>query len=135
MHAAAAEHRENRSGIGGADDRADQQALNQREIEDPHGEQADDGAGDEHAECGEGERRTKTDPEGLEAGTQPAIEKDHGQREMADQEGQRVIVELDTQNTVFAGQHAQPEEDQQQRQAHHRGDAACHDTQSDKEAG
>ena len=58
---------------------------------------------------------------------QAAVEQDQAERHGADGIGQPHVVELDAADAGFAGQHADQEEDQQQRRAEAQRDQARHD--------
>src|SRR5262245_25778701 len=60
---------------------------------------------------------------------QAAVEQDEGQRDRTDRIGDTDVIELDTAGPVFAGQHADQEEDQQQ------GRAKAHRDQARQDAG
>src|SRR5690606_22234580 len=113
----AVEQVEHHGGVGGTDDGADQQAFEQRQVEQPGGGNAGQAGGGHHAEGGQRQGRPQGDAEGGGAGAHAASEQDDRQRQVADQVGQRVVVEDDAADAVDAGQHAHGQEDHQHRNA------------------
>ncbi|SPX52572.1 Uncharacterised protein [Klebsiella pneumoniae] len=108
---------EYRGGVGGTDNGADQQPLQQIEIEQPGGGHAGQTGGDHHTDGGERQRRPQGDAERADPGTHAAVEQDHRQREVADQISDGVIAEDDAAGAIDAGQHADRQEDHQDRNA------------------
>ena len=114
----AAQQREHRGAVGRGDDRADQQALERREAEQPRGGQAGDDRGDQRARQREPDRRPQHRPDLAPAGGQPALEQDQGERDHADRLGEVGVVELDQAEAVGADRHAQAEEQHEAGQPH-----------------
>ena len=110
VQALAAEQREHRRGIGGADDGADQQALDQVQVEQPGGDHAGQAGGDQHADRGQRQGRPQRHAEARHPGAQAAVEQDHGECQVAHQVGGRVVVEDDA-ATIDPGNHADREDD------------------------
>ncbi len=123
----AAQQREHRRGVGGADDGADQQALDQAQVEQPGGDHAGQPGGDQHAHRGQRQRRPQRHAEARHPGAQAAVEQDDRKRQVAHQVGGRVIVEDDA-ATVHARDHADGEDDDQDGDAQARGQRADQDT-------
>ncbi len=128
-HPAAVEQREDGGGVGRADDRAQQQAELPVDLQHPGGEQADQPGGQQHAHGGQRQRRPQRDAEGFVPGPQSAIEQDHGQRQIADQEAEPGIGEADSARPVHPGQHADQQEYQQERHADARREGADDDAE------
>ncbi|MCY1415863.1 hypothetical protein D9M71_313590 [compost metagenome] len=116
VQAFAAEQREHCSGVGGADDRTDQQTLNQAQVEQPGGNQAGEGGGDHHPDRGQRQRRPQRHAEACHPRTQATVKQDDGQCQVAHQVGGWVIVEDDA-ATIDTGDHADGEDDDQNRDA------------------
>ncbi|MNZ72692.1 hypothetical protein D3C78_910790 [compost metagenome] len=133
VEALAVEQVEHHGGVGGGDDGADQQAFEQLEVEQPGGGQAGQPGGDHHADGGQRHRRPQGDAEGGHPGAHAAVEEDHRQRQVADQVGQRVVVEDDAADAVDAGEHAHGEEDHQYRDADARRERADQDADADQQ--
>ena len=121
------EQEEHRRRIGGGDDGAEQERLDRGEVEHRPGGQAGDRRGHEHAEGREQERGDEHAAEGREPGPEPAVEEDHRKRPRSHEIGHAVVVEADAARPVLAGEHADDEEDQEQRGAEARGDQAGED--------
>ena len=103
---------ENRSGIGGGDNGADQQGDQPVQVEHPPGNDCRSARrqGDTHG--GQHHGGFQANPEGIHAGTHTAVEQDNAQSQVGDQEGEFHIIELDTPGPVLAHQHAYHQEDQ-----------------------
>ncbi len=127
VQALAPEQREHCRGVGGADDGADQQALDQAQVEQPGGDQAGEGGGDHHADGGQRQRRPQRHAEARHPRAQAAVKQDHGQRQVAHQVGGRVVVEDDA-ATIDPGDHADGEDDDQNRDAQARRQRTDQDT-------
>src|SRR5690606_33523108 len=84
MGSAVVEQGEHGGGIGGADNRAQQNTHQQRQIQQPGGEQAAEPCGDHHPKGGKRQGGPEANPEILDLGAQPAVEQDNGQRQVAD---------------------------------------------------
>ena len=112
-HAGALDHIEDRGGVGGADDAAQQQAQAPVHVHQPGGEGAHQRGGQHHAHGGQAERRLQRQAEGGQPGAQAAVEQNNRQGDVADHIGQREIIELNAADTVFAGHHAHHQEHQQ----------------------
>ena len=112
----AAEQREHRGGVGGADNRADQQALNDVEVKQPGRGHASETGGNQHPHRGQRQRRPECHAKTRHPGAQAAVEQDHGQGEVAHQVGGRVVIEDDA-AAVDAGDHAHGQDDHQDRNA------------------
>ncbi|MNJ15746.1 hypothetical protein D3C77_99980 [compost metagenome] len=112
----ATEQREYRCGVGGADDGADQQALDQTQVEQPGSDHAGEPGGNQHANSGERQRRPQGNTETGHTRAQTAIKEDYGQRQVTHQVGGGVVVEDDA-ATIHTGQHADRENDDQNRDA------------------
>ncbi|MCY1433007.1 hypothetical protein D9M71_490250 [compost metagenome] len=116
VQALAAEQREHRRGIGGADDGADQQALDDAQVEQPGGNHAGQAGSDQYAHRGQRQRRPQGHAETRHPRAQAAVEKDHRQCQVAHQVGGRVVVEDDA-AAIDPGNHADREDDDQDRDA------------------
>ncbi|VVN55827.1 hypothetical protein PS687_02103 [Pseudomonas fluorescens] len=114
VQALAAEQREHRRGVGGADNRANQQALNNIEVKQPGCRHAGEAGGNQHPHCGQGQRRPECHAETRHPRAQATVEQDHGQCEVAHQVGGRVVVENDA-AAIDAGDHAHGQDDHQDR--------------------
>jgi len=138
VEALAVEQVEHHRGIRGADDGADQQALQQRQVEQPGGGQPGQARGDGDPEGGQGKGRFQRDAEGGGAGAHAAVEQDHRQRQVADDEGEAVVLEDDAADAIDASEHADGKEDDQDgyaeaiRQRTHQ-DACSHQQGTDEE--
>jgi hypothetical protein len=95
VQALAAQQRKDRGGVGGTDNRTDQQALQHVQVEQPGRHHAGEPGGDQDAYRGQRQRRPQGHPKACHPGTQPAIEQDHGQGQVADQIGGGIVVEDD----------------------------------------
>ena len=80
----AAQDREDRRAVGGGEDRAEQQALEQAEVQQPGGGEAGEDGGERRADERQRERRPQHRPDLREAGGQAALEEDRGQRDDPD---------------------------------------------------
>ena len=114
VQAFAAQQREHGGGVRGADDGADQQALNDVEVEQPGGCHAGETGGDQHPDRRQGQRGPERHAETGYPRSQAAIEQDHRQGEVAHEVGGRVVIEDDA-AAVDAGDHAHGEDDHQDR--------------------
>ncbi len=90
----AAQQREDRGGIGGTDNGADQQALQQIEIEQPWAAMPVRPAVITTPTVAR-QRRPQGDAERADPGAHAAVEQDHRQREVADRVSDRIIAEDD----------------------------------------
>jgi len=120
--AAVAQRAEDRGGIGRPDDRAEQQRIPPVEIEQPDRAGRHGGRGEQHTECRERKRGLERDAECPRVGAQTAVEEDHGKSEIADEERGLVVVEQNAAGTILTCEHADAEEDEQERKAEARGD-------------
>ena len=100
----------------GADDRAEQQRLARREVEDRNGRGRDDPRGDEHAERAEHDRRRDDRAEVAPPGREAALEQDRDQADDADRARKARVVELDAAGPLRPEQHPEPEERDQERE-------------------
>ena len=114
----AAEDREDRGAVGAGDDRPDEHALQQREVEQPRGQQPADDRAQDRAEHGEGQRRAQDGPDLRPARGQAALEQDQRQRDDAHAAGQLVVAEVDPPDAVGPDRHPDPQEQQQARDPH-----------------
>ncbi len=128
----AAEQGEHRGGVGGADDGADQQAFHPVQVEQPGCRDAGQAGGHQHAQGGQRQCRPERHAEAGDAGAQAAVEEDHGERQVAHQVGHRIVVEDDAADPVVAGDHADGEEDHQDRDAQAGGQRADEDAHADQ---
>ena len=108
---------EHRRGVGRGDDGADQQGLGPAEPEHEHRRRRRQRRRHQHADGRQQARRPDHVAEGLVAGAQPAVEQDQRQRHRSDGVGEPHVVEPDAERPGLARQHADQEEDQQQRRA------------------
>ena len=116
VQAFAAEQREHRGGVRGADDGADQQALNQIQVEQPRSGHAGETGGNKDADRGQRQGRPQRHAETGHPGAQAAVEQDHCQCEVADQIGRRVVIENDP-AAIDPGGHADRKNNDQNRNA------------------
>ena len=114
MQAAAADQEEHRGCIGRAHDRAEQQRLQRRQLEQLRRRERGEAGGERHADArqqqGRGDRATHV----RRARAQAAVEQNHCQRERADQIGETGVVVTDTARPILAEQQAEHQEHQQQ---------------------
>ncbi|MCY1363888.1 hypothetical protein D9M69_506690 [compost metagenome] len=127
--AAAVQHRENRRRIGRADDGAEQQPEPPVDTEQPRCEHAHQTGRHQHAHGRQRQRRLERNAEGGKARAQAAVEQDHRQRQVADQEAEPGVIEADAAGAVHAGQHADGQEHQQERHAEACRKCPQHDAQ------
>jgi len=130
---AAMQQHEDGGGIGRGDHRAQQHALQRREA---HGQVCDPGDGEgreQHADGRQAEGRPEHQPHHVARRPEPALEQNDGQGDRADREGRAVVVEVDLEDAVLAGQHAEEQEDQQQRRAEPRGNHARENAEQDQQ--
>ena len=133
--AAVAQEREHRGRIGRADDRREQHAQPPVDIEEPGGEHAEQGRRTDHAPAGQHRGRPQRHPEAAHPRAQAAVEQDHRERRLRDQRGDEEVLEDDAARPVLAGEHADAEEEQQQRQAEPGGDGAGEHADEQQQAG
>jgi hypothetical protein len=108
---------EHRRGIGCGDDRAEQQRLRQREVEQTVGGDPRDGRGDDDPDRREKKRGRHHLAQPAPRGGQTALVQDRRQRDDTDLAGELGVVERDAARAVRAEQHAEDEEGDQRRQA------------------
>ncbi len=116
VHALRAQDREDGGRVGRGDDAAEQEAGDERQLQNPRGGRAGDAGGDEHADRGQQQGRLPHGAHGVQPRLQSAVEQDHGQRERAHGVGDHEVVEVDPPDAVFAGEHADDDEDHEHRQ-------------------
>lgn len=116
VQAFAAEQREHRCGVCGTDNGADQQALNNAQVEQPRGDHAGQYGGNQHAHRCQRQGRPQRYPKTGHPRSQAAVEQDDGQREIADQVGGSVVIEDDP-AAIHARHHAHGQNDDQDRDA------------------
>ena len=80
-----------------------------------------------NAKGGQYQCRPQTYPERFHPGTHAAIQQNHTQRQIGDQEGQLEVVEFDTTRAVLPHHHAHDQEDQQHGHANAAGKRAEND--------
>ncbi len=107
---------EHRRAVGRGEDRAEEQPLERREVEQERGGEARDRRGDGGADDGEPERRTEHRAQLLPAGRQTALEEDHREPEHADEARGVVVVEVQAADPVAAGRHPDREQDHERGQ-------------------
>ena len=112
VEALAAQQREYRRGVCGADDGADQQALNDIEVKQPGRGHAGEAGGNQHPHRGQGQGRPQRHAETRHPGAQTAVEQDHGEGEVAHQVGGRVVIENDA-TAIDPGGHAHGQDNHQ----------------------
>ena len=78
------------------------------------------------------QRRPEHAAEDREPRPQAAVEEDDRERDRADEVGDRVVVEGDAARPVLAGEHADDEEDEEQRRPEARRDQAREDAEHDQ---
>nr|GFC67528.1 hypothetical protein [Tanacetum cinerariifolium] len=127
VQAFTAEQREDRCSVRGADDGADQQALNDVQVEQPGRDHAGQPRGDQHADRGQRQGGPERHAKACHPRSQAAVEQDHGECEVADQISRRVVVEDDA-AAVHARDHADRQDDHQNRDAQARGKRADQNT-------
>lgn len=79
--------------------------------------QAYKAAGQDDAEGGQGQRRTRRNAVAFQGRFETAVEQDDGESERSDEIGDPAAVELDAQQPVLAGEEADAQEDEQERSA------------------
>src|SRR3546814_9594900 len=104
-------------GVGRADDGADEQTFQPRQVEYHRGEYARERRRDEHTDGRQSERRPERDLKACSRRPQTAIEQDDRKRDAARHVSELEIVELDAAWPVLAGEHPETEEQEQQRSA------------------
>jgi hypothetical protein len=107
---------EHGSGIGGADDAAQQQAEAPVQAHQPGGKAAHQCRGQGHAQRGQAQGRLEADAERGQACAQATVEQDDRQCQVADQVAGFEVVEAQA-GTVHTGDHAHHQEDEQGRHA------------------
>ncbi len=112
LEAAAAQHREQRRGVGRGDHGAEQQGLRPGEAEQVR-RQGDQGADREHPQRRQRRRRRERPPDCMKRRVEAAVEEDQGERQGAEPEGQAVVLEGDAAQALRAGQHAHRHEEQE----------------------
>ncbi|MGX1168116.1 hypothetical protein AB7M16_004382 [Bradyrhizobium sp. USDA 372] len=111
-------HQEEHGGrVGRGHHGAHQQRLRPVEVERVFGERRRDQRGQQHADGREHERRGEHGADAGKARAQAAVEQDQGERDGADQIGGADVVELELTGAGIAGEHADDQEDEQQRRA------------------
>ena len=89
-----------------------------------HGE-AGDGGGTDYPHRGQRQGGFQADPKGLAACAEAAVQENNGQRQVAQHKGQTNVIKVNATGTVFTGEHAQHQKDQQNRRTqfarHHTG--------------
>ena len=126
-HRGGAQRAEDRGRVGRRDDRADQEALAQRQVEQQRRRDAADRAGDHHPDAGQHHRRLHHPPDGLDVGGEPALEQDDRQADERDLLGQVGVVEVHAAGPVLPDQDPHAQEQQQRRGAEPVGEARCRD--------
>ena len=117
-----AQQGEHRRAVRGGHDRAEQQALEQREVEQPGGGEARDDRGDQRPGHRERDRGPQHRPDLAPARREAALEEDQRQRDDADGLGEVVVVERDPAQPVRAHEHPDPEEQHEAGQPQAAGD-------------
>ena len=131
----AAQHGEDRRRVGGGDRRADQHPFQGAEVEDPLRGQAGNDGGHRGADRRQRGRRAEHRPDLRPAGGQAALEEDQHEGDRTQRAGQLGVVELDPADALRAGQHAQPEEEQQPRDANAVGEQRADDARGEQGPG
>ena len=129
VDAAGAQQKEHRRGVGGGDDRGEQEAFDPADVEQQVGGGAEDQRRQQHAQRRQHHRRGAGGAEVPDARLEAAVEQDDRQRQRADEVGNRAAVELDAEQPVLAGEQAEGEEHQQQRRPGAPGGEAGQGTQ------
>jgi hypothetical protein len=139
LQARSAQHREDGRTVGGGHNRAQQQALQEREVEQPAGRDAHHPCGDDRAHGGEGEADAQHRPDLRKPRGQAALEEDQGQRHDSDRAGQLHVLdrpaELDQPEAVGAQHHPHEEEEHEARHAQAAGHERGGNTQSQQRSG
>jgi hypothetical protein len=112
----APQHREDHCGVGGRDDRPDQQRDLRGQAQEQRGAPGE-GPREHHAGGGERGGGRGHAPHHRGGCVERAVEEDQHERHAADPECERVVVERDPADALRARQHAHREEDQQRRDA------------------
>ena len=115
-----AQQREHRRAVGRGQDRAEQEPLGNREVEQPAGARPAISAVPAVPIAGQRDRRSEHRPERSKPGRQAALEQDQHERDRPHQVRERVVREVDPAEPVAAHRHSQPQEQEQRRQAHPR---------------
>jgi hypothetical protein len=113
----AAEHREDRGDVRGGQDRAEQKAFEEREVEEPGCGQSRDQGGDQRTHESKAERGPQDRADLVEPACEPALEEDQTERDHAHRASELVVVEVDPAGAVRPDRHPDAEEEEQ------RGDA------------
>jgi hypothetical protein len=129
-----AQQREHRRAVGGAEDRAQEQPLRQRDVQQPVGAYAGDERGRGGPDGRERHRRAEHRRQRPQPGLQAALEQDHEQRDGADEARERVVVEVDPAETVGADRHPDAQEQDERGQPQARGDQRRHHTHGEQPA-
>lgn len=135
IHATLVQQQKDGRGVGRSDDGADQETFEEPDAKRPHGDRAGDRRGDDDSKRGKRRRRRPRHAHGGERRAQAAVEQNHRERHAADEKGGVEIVEGDAKNAVFAGEHAEAQEHEQQRRADPRRNHAGDDADDQKTAG
>src|SRR5690606_32299210 len=130
-----AEHREHCRGIRRPDDRAEQHAEQDRDVQDQGGRRARHRSRDQNTERCERECRLPCRTYCVKGGAQAAVEQDYGGSDGADAVGEYVVVECDPANAHGAGQHSDREEENEDRHPGTRGELARADTNQQEQSG
>ncbi len=112
VQALAAQQREHRCSVRGADDGADQQTLNDVQVEQPGSDHARQTGGDQDANRCQRQRGPERHAETCHPRSQTAVEQDNRQCQVADQVGRWVVIEDDA-AAVDTGCHADCQDDHQ----------------------
>ena len=116
-----AKESEDGGAVGRGQDRAEQEALGEREVEQPGCGEACDRRRDDRPDQGEPGGRAENRSDLPEAGSQPALEQDEHERDHPDQASQRVVVEIDPAESVGTDRHPEAQEQDERRKPEARG--------------
>ena len=111
-----AQQGEDRRAVGRGEHGADEQAFEERQVEDHRRGVAGDQRRDQRADGGQGQRGPQDGPDLAEARAEPALVQDEREGDDPDRLGELVVVEVDPAEPVGADRHADPEEQHEARQ-------------------
>ena len=102
------------------------------QLQQPGGERTGQRGTYQHTDAGQRHGWPETDPEVFYPGTHTAVQQDNRQRQAADQKRAVGIFKLDAPDAIDPSEHADDEEDQQQRNAQARRQRAGQDAKAEQ---
>ena len=118
VHALRAEDREDGGRVGGRHDACQKEADDPRQVQDRHRGHGDDRGGQNYPHGGQRQGGSHDGPELGDVGAQAAVEQNEGERDRADPVGERVVLEHDPAQPLLACEHADEQEQHEDRQPH-----------------